>query len=62
MCGMSEVTLTYLVADLARRIKKYDEALHMLARVLISRETNDRLKERAKDLKEKIREETKKKN
>ena len=57
MCGMDEVTLTYLVADLARQIGKHDEALRMVARVLMIKNVSDRIKQKAIDLKEQIRKE-----
>lgn len=57
MCGMDETTLTYLVADLARQTGKYDEALRMIARVLTSREVNERIKSKAREMKDQIREE-----
>lgn len=55
MCGMDETTMTYLTADLARQIGKYDEALRMLARVLTARDANERIKSKARDMKELIR-------
>lgn len=57
MCGMDEITMTYLVADLGRQIGKYDEALRMVARVLMSKNVSDRIKQKTIDLKELIREE-----
>lgn len=57
MCGMDEITMTYLVADLGRQIGKYDEALRMVARVLMSKNASDRIKQKTIDLKELIREE-----
>lgn len=57
MCGMDETTLTYLVADLARQIGKYDEALRMIARVLTAKNVNDRIKQKTLDMKELIKEE-----
>ena len=57
MCGMDETTMTYLVADLGRQIGKYDEALRMVARVLMSKNIGDRIKQKTIDLKELIREE-----
>lgn len=57
MCGMDETTMTYLVADLGRQIGKYDEALRMVARVLMSKNVGDRIKQKTLDLKELIREE-----
>jgi uncharacterized protein (DUF2225 family) len=60
MCGMDETTLTYLSADLARQLGKYDEALRMIARVLTSKNVNDRIKQKAVDMKELIKEEREK--
>ena len=57
MCGMDETTITYLVADLGRQIGKYDEALRMVARVLMAKNIGDRIKQKTIDLKELIREE-----
>lgn len=55
MCGMDEITVTYLTAELARRVGKYEDALRMIARVLTSREANERIKSKARELKEQIR-------
>ncbi|MFU0826250.1 MAG: DUF2225 domain-containing protein [Lachnoclostridium sp.] len=55
MCGMDENTMTYLVAELARRIGKYDEAIRWISKVLISRDANERIKSKARELKELIR-------
>lgn len=52
MCGMDENTMTYLMADLARRIGKYDESSRWISKVLISRDANERIKSKARDLKE----------
>ncbi|MDF2472505.1 MAG: hypothetical protein K0R21_287 [Anaerocolumna sp.] len=52
MCGMDENTITYLMADLARRIGKYDESSRWISKVLISRNANERIKSKARDLKE----------
>lgn len=54
MCGMDENTVTYLVADLARRCGKLDEAGRWISRVLIARDANERIKSKARDLKELI--------
>lgn len=62
MCGMDETTVTYLTADLARRVHKYDEALRMIARVLTSREVNERIKSKARELKDQICEDKGKSN
>jgi len=58
MCGMDEPTMTYLTADLARQTGKYDEALRMLARVLTARDANERIKSKARDMKDLIRAES----
>ena len=57
MCGMDEVTCTYLVADLARRSGDYDDASHWVSKVLVSRNATERIKEKARDIKGMIREE-----
>jgi len=56
MCGMDEVTCTYLVADLARRSGEFDDASRWISRVLVSRNANERIKDKARDIKELIRE------
>lgn len=57
MCGMDESTIMLLLADLARKTAKYDEASKWISKVLISRETNERIKQRAREIKDMIREE-----
>ncbi len=54
MCGMDEVTMTLLMGELARRIGKYDEAGKWVSRVLISKDANERIKQKARDIKELI--------
>ncbi|MCQ2506140.1 MAG: DUF2225 domain-containing protein [Lachnospiraceae bacterium] len=54
MCGMDEWTLTYLTADLARRTGKTEEASRWCSKVITSREANDRIKEKARELKDSI--------
>ena len=60
MCGMDEMTVTYMVAELARRIGKYEESSRWVSRVLTSREANDRLKDKARDIKELLNKEKEK--
>lgn len=55
MCGMDENTMTYLVADLARRIGKNEEASRWISKVLIARDANERIKAKARELKELIK-------
>lgn len=52
MCGMDEITVTYLIADLARRTGKYEESSRWISRVLTSRVANERIKNKARDIKE----------
>ena len=52
MCGMDEITVTYLIADLARRTGKYEESSRWISRVLTSRDANERIKNKARDIKE----------
>ena len=54
MCGMDEVTITYLLAEVARRIGKYDEASRFVSKVITSREAKERIKDMARQVKEKI--------
>ena len=46
MCGMDENTVCYLVGELARRTGHYDDAKRWVARVLVSKNANDRIKQR----------------
>ncbi|MFT4146082.1 MAG: DUF2225 domain-containing protein [Mobilitalea sp.] len=55
MCGMDEITITLLMAELARRIGKTEEAGRWISRVLISRDANERIKQKARDIKALIR-------
>lgn len=52
MCGMDEITMTYLIAELARRIGKFEESSRWISRVLTSRVANERIKDKARDIKE----------
>lgn len=61
MCGMDEITVDYLLAVLAARFQKYDVASRMVASVLGSSAANPRIKDKARDLKEQIMKEMKKK-
>ncbi len=59
IAGMDENTVVYLLAELARRLKKYDEASRLCGTVLTNQGVQPRLKERAFDLKTMIQEELK---
>lgn len=56
ICGMDELTVSYLLSDLARQLGKYDEAKKYISRVLTSRESNERIKSKARALKDRITE------
>lgn len=56
MCGMDELTITYLLAELARRTGKNDDALKFVSKVITSREANERIKEKARNIKQMITE------
>lgn len=56
ICGMDELTSSYLVADLARRSGRYEEALRWISKVITARDANERIKNKARELKELIRE------
>lgn len=58
ICGMDEMTAAYLLADLARRSGKPQEANRWLSRVITSRSASDRIKNKARELKELIKEDT----
>lgn len=62
IAGMDENTLQYVMADMARRLRKYDEAVKLLGRIITSKDVSPRLKEQALTLKELIKEELKKGN
>ncbi|MBQ8412650.1 MAG: DUF2225 domain-containing protein [Lachnospiraceae bacterium] len=59
IAGMDENTLKYIMSDMARRLKKYDEAAKLLGSVITSKTANSRLKEEALKLKEIIKSELK---
>lgn len=56
MCGMDELTVTYLVAELARRGGKFEESSRWISKVLTSRVANERIKNKARDIKELLNE------
>lgn len=52
MCGMDQYTVTFLAAELARRIGNIEEAKRWVSKVLVARDANRRIKDKAIDLKE----------
>lgn len=61
MCGMDEITIDFLIAVLATRFKKFDVAGKLVASILTSTVANSRTKDKARELKEQILAELKKK-
>lgn len=61
MCGMDETTMDYLIAVLALECEQYDLSLKVLSGVIASREANARVKEKARDVREVLRERMKEK-
>lgn len=59
MCGMDESTVTYLVAELARRVGAYEEAGRWISQILTSRSASERLKDKARTIKDLIAKEKK---
>ncbi|MBQ8086278.1 MAG: DUF2225 domain-containing protein [Lachnospiraceae bacterium] len=56
IAGMDEDTLMYLCSALANRLEKYADAMTLLSRLMASRTVNPRVKDKAFDLKEIVRE------
>ncbi len=54
MCGMDEITVDYLLAVLAMKFKQYDVSSKMIATILTSPAANNRMKDKARELKEMI--------
>lgn len=59
ICGMDDVKFTYLCADLARRCKDYNSATKLLSEVLVSKKAGTALKNKAREVYELIKEESK---
>lgn len=55
IAGMDENTLKYLLADLARRLKRFDEAAKLISSVIVSHGATDRLKDQAINLRDQIK-------
>jgi hypothetical protein len=59
MCGMDEITVDYLIAVLAMECEQYDLSLKVLSNVITSRDSNNRVKDRARDARDILREKMK---
>lgn len=60
ICGMDVLTIDYLIAALAFQVNKDDIAAKKVAEILVSNAANDRVKNRARELKRMILEKHKK--
>lgn len=56
ICGIDENTMTYLIGEFARKLGYLEEAIRWIGTVILAKNVNQRLKDRAIDLKEQIRE------
>ena len=56
MCGMDETTMDYLIAVLALECEQYDLSLKILSGVIASKEANSRVKEKARDVRDVLKE------
>lgn len=52
MCGMDELTVEYLIAVLAMEFEKYDIAGRLITNIIVSPSANNRIKDKARDVKE----------
>ncbi len=52
--GMNEATLEYLMAVMSFRMGRYDDAAKLIGTIVISRQANEKIKDKARDLKEKV--------
>lgn len=59
MCGMDETTVDYLIAVLAMECEQYDLSLKILSGVISSKEANSRVKDKARDVRDILREKMK---
>ncbi|MCH5272511.1 MAG: DUF2225 domain-containing protein [Lachnospiraceae bacterium] len=55
ICGMDEMTMLCLLADLGRRIGKYDEAGRLISRVITSPSAPERIKNKAREIRDLIK-------
>lgn len=60
ICGMDEGTLDYLLAAVALQLEDYDAASRIVANILVSTTVNPRIKEKARNLKDEIRQKKRK--
>ncbi len=54
ICGMDETTLEYLIAVLAMEFGQYEVASRLISNILVSPSATNRMKDRARDIKEEL--------
>ncbi len=54
IAGMDEITIDYLLAVLAARFEQFDNAQKLISGILMNKTANNRIKDRARDLKEQV--------
>lgn len=59
ICGMDEYTFLYVTADLARKCKDYQYSLKIISEIITAKSAGQKVKDRARELKEIIKEEIK---
>lgn len=52
ICGMDQNTVEYLIAVLAMEFGKYEVAAKLISNIIVSSSSNERMKERAREVKE----------
>lgn len=62
MCGMDESTVDYVISVTATKFEQYDVASKLISQIIASPNTNPRMKDKARDLKEEIVKQIKIKN
>lgn len=60
ICGMDEFTFIYLTAELGRKCKDFNTAMKLVSDIITSQKSSNRIKDKARDLKDRIREDVQK--
>ena len=62
MCGMDELTVEYLIAVLAMEFEQYEISGRLITNIIVSPSANNRIKDKARDVKEILVEKIREKN
>lgn len=60
ICGLDEFTFLYLTAELGRKCKDYNVSMKLVSDIITSPNSSNRIKDKARELKDRIREDVKK--